>query len=88
MVMQEAAHFWVGGSNPGVANTAAAPPPASTNQDLNRRPKMLRPSALPFDRRLCDSHMSPHCLDPFERKLLTPPPHPPHPPPQKSVTQF
>ena len=52
MVMQAAADFWVGGSNPGVANTAAASLLASTDQDSNRRPKILRLSALPFDRRL------------------------------------
>ena len=50
MVMQAAAHILVGGSNPGEANTAAAPPPASTNQDSNRRPKNLRLGVLPFDR--------------------------------------
>ena len=56
---------------------AVVPPPASTNQDSNRRPKILRPSALPFDRRSCDCSKFPHCLEPSERKLLTPPPTPP-----------
>ena len=51
MVMQAAAHFLVGGSNPGTAYTVAAPPPVSTNQDSNRPPKILRPGALSFDRR-------------------------------------
>ena len=50
MVMRAAAHFLVGGSNPGVANMAAAPPAESTNLDSNRRPKSLRSGALPFDR--------------------------------------
>ena len=40
--------FWVGGSNPGSANTAV-PPPAFAYQDSNRRPLNLRPDALPFD---------------------------------------
>ena len=31
MVMQAAVDFWVGGSNPGVANAAAAQSPASTD---------------------------------------------------------
>ena len=74
MVMQAAVNFRVGGLKPGVANTAAAPPLASTDQDSNRQPKILQPCALPFDRRLCGSSMSPHCLEPSERKLLTPPP--------------
>ena len=41
MVMQAAADFLVGGSNPGAANVAAALPPASTDQDSNRPPKAL-----------------------------------------------
>ena len=50
MVMQAAADFLVGGSDLGAANVAAAPPPASTDQDSNHRPKILQPGALPFDR--------------------------------------
>ena len=50
MEMQAAADFLVGGSNPGAANMAAVPPPASTDQDSNRRPKILQPGTLPFDR--------------------------------------
>ena len=84
MVMHAPVDFWVGGLNPGVANTAAAPPPAATDQDSNRRPKILQPCALPFDLRLCDSNMSPRCLEPSERKLLTPHPRPP----ARSVVQF
>ena len=54
--MQATADFLVGGSNPGAANTAAA---ASTDQDSNRRPKTLRPGALPFDRGEYDTTVSP-----------------------------
>ena len=50
MVTQAAADFLVGGLNLGADNTAAAPRPASTDQDSNRQPKILRPGALPFDR--------------------------------------
>ena len=49
MVMQASADFLVGGSNPGAANTAAAPAPACTHQDSNRQPKTLRQDVLPFD---------------------------------------
>ena len=86
MVMHVAADFLVGDSNPCAADTAAAPPPASTDRGSNRRPKILRPSALPFDRRWCGSDMSPHCLE-SERKLLTPP-NPPHPPLKKVLSRF
>ena len=37
--MQAVVDFLVGGSNPSAADTAAAPQPASTDQDSNRRPK-------------------------------------------------
>ena len=51
MVMQATVGFLVGGLNPGAANmAAAAPPPASTDQDSNRRPEILQPGVLPFDR--------------------------------------
>ena len=50
MVMQAAEDILVGGPNPGAANTAAAPPPASTHQDSNRRPKNPQQGALPFNR--------------------------------------
>ena len=49
-VSNPGADFLVGVSNPGAANMAAAPPPASTDQDSNCRPKSLRPGTLPFDR--------------------------------------
>ena len=50
MVMQTDTDFLVGGLNRGAANMAAPPPPASTHQDWNRRPKIQQPGALPFDR--------------------------------------
>ena len=50
MVMQAAADFLVGGSNPGLANMAAAPPAASTDQESNRRSKGQKLGELPFDR--------------------------------------
>ena len=50
MVVQAAADVLVGGSNPGAANAAAAPRSASTDQDSNRQPKIMRQGALPFDR--------------------------------------
>ena len=60
MVMQAAAHFLVGGSNPGAANMASAPPPASTEQGSNRQPKILQLGALPFDRSwVCHKCVSP-----------------------------
>ena len=46
MVMQAASDFWVGGSNPGPANMAAAP----TDQDSICQPKTLQSGALPFNR--------------------------------------
>ena len=39
LVMHAAVDLSVGGSNPGAADTAVSPPPASTHQDSNRRPK-------------------------------------------------
>ena len=83
MVMRLTGVFLVGGSNPGRVNTPPPPPPP---------PKVSRPgfepptenfasTVLPFDRRLCDSHKFPHCLEPSERKLLDPPPQAP---PQKN----
>ena len=83
MVMQAAADFLVGGSNPGAANMAAPPPLASTDQDLNRRPKNLHLGALPFDRSwVCHKCASP-LLGAFSAKTFDPSPAPP-PPPRKS----
>ena len=50
IVMQAAADFLVGALNPGLANMAVALPPASADQESNRRPKGPRLGALPFDR--------------------------------------
>ena len=77
MVMQAAVDFLVGGSNPGAADTAAAPPAVSTHQDSNRRPKNLQLSALPFDRGWMRHKCVSHCLEPSQQKLLDPPPTPP-----------
>ena len=80
--MQLTEAFLVAGSNPGQVN--AAPPPAPP---IVCRPGFEPPTktsvsvALPFDRRLFDSDLLPDCLEPSERKLLTPP----HPPPLKKV---
>ena len=52
MVMQPAADFLVGGSNPGRANAAAPPPTTAGLQESTLRPETLRLAALPFDRGL------------------------------------
>ena len=91
MVMQLTGVFMVGGLNPGRVNTAPPPAPPPVPPPTVGRPGFKPPTenfasaALPFDRRWCDSDMPPHCLEPSERKLLTPPPSPP---PQKSDIQF
>ena len=65
MVMQAAADFLVGGPNPGAANT--------TDQDSNRRPKILQLGALPFDRSwVCHKCASP-LLGAFSAKTFDPP---------------
>ena len=78
MVMQLTGVFLVGGSNPGRVNTAAPPPPPTVSRPGFEPPtEDFASAAIPFDRRLCDSNKLPHCLEPSERKLLTPPtPHP------------
>ena len=70
MVMQAAADFLVGSSNPGPANMAAAPAPAST-ADLKLCSRVRYHSTGVG----CDSMLDvpPHCLEPSQRKLLTPP---------------
>ena len=78
MVMQLPGVFLVGGSNPHRVNTAAPPPPPTVGQPGFESPtENFASAALPFDRRLCDSDKLPHCLEPSERKLLTPPTPPP-----------
>ena len=74
MVMQLTADFLVGGSNPGGANAAPPTPPAVGRPGFEPPTENSASSALPFDRRWCESDTSPHCLEPSERKLLTPPP--------------
>ena len=81
MVMQQTGGFLVGGPNPRRMNTAAAPPPPTVGRPGFGPPtENFASAALPFNRRLCDSDKLPHCLEPSERKLLTPP--------QKSDIQF
>ena len=87
MVMQLTGVFLVGGSNPGQVNTAPPLPPTVGQPGFEPPTENFASAALPFDRRLCDSDKLPHCLEPSERKLLTPPPTP-HSPPQKSDIQF
>ena len=67
--------FLVGGSNPGWVNAALPPPPPIVGRPGFEPPtKNFVSVALPFDRRWCDNDKLPHCLEPCERKLLTPPP--------------
>ena len=84
--MQLAADLLVGGWNPDRANMASLPPPTVDRLGFEPQTEVFASAALPFDRPLCDSDMPSHCLEPSQRKLLTPPPHPP--PPQKSDIQF
>ena len=74
MVVQLTGVFLVGGSNPGRVNTAPLPPPIIGRPGFEPPTENFASAALPFDRRWCDSDMPPHCLEPSERKLLTPPP--------------
>ena len=73
MVMQPTAHFLVGGSNPGPANMAALP---TTVDRLGfGSPAIQLCSRLRYHAtRICNvSTEHPHCLEPSEHKLLTPP---------------
>ena len=91
MVMQQVADFLVGGSNPGEVNMpppppkvpAAAAPKVHPARGSNQRLLAPHPAALPFDQQLYANLHLPHCLEPSQRKLLTPPPHPPTPPSKK-----
>ena len=78
MAMLLPAAIWVGGSNPGLVNTAP-PPPTFDRPGFEPPIENFESAALPFDRRLCDSDPLPYCLEPSERKLLTPPTPPPPP---------
>ena len=77
MVMQQVLDFLVGGSNPGEVNMPPPPAAAAPKEYLawgsNQRLLVPRPAALPFDQQLYSSLRFPHCLEPSERKLLTPP---------------
>ena len=84
MVMLLTGVFSVGGSNPGRPNTAPPPPPTVGRPGFEPPTENFASAALPFDWRLCDTDKLPHCLEPSERKLLTPP----TPPPQKIDIQF
>ena len=90
MAMQPIPVSWVGGSNPGRLNLTPPPPPPKVGRPGFEPPtENLAWAVLPFDRRLCASAELPHCLEPFGRKLLTPPPTPPpHPHTPKSDIQF
>ena len=87
--MQAAVDFLVGSLCPGSASMAEAPPPAPIDQESNRRPKTVRLGALPFDQGWMGRNGVSHCLEPSQRKLLTPPqPIPPPPPLLKKEIQF
>ena len=93
MAMQQTGVPLVGGSNPGrLSLTPPLPPPKVTGSGFEPPTQNFASAALPFDRRLCDNVRLPHCLQPCERKLLTPPPPPAHTPPPprppKSDIQF
>ena len=75
--MQAAADFLVGGSNPGVANTAAAPQPASTDQDSNRRPKNSADGCVTIRPGVDVTQMCLPLLGAFSAKTFDPPPPPP-----------
>ena len=81
MVMQLTRVLKVGGR----PNMALPPPLTIRRPGFEPSPKNFASAALPFDRRWCDSDMPPHCLEPSERKLLTPLPQPPPTPPLKKV---
>ena len=88
MVMQPAIAFWDGGSNPSRLTFTPPPPAKICGPGFEPPTKNFKSAVLPFDQQLCVSNQLPHCLEPSERKLLTPPPPPPTPPPRKSDIQF
>ena len=85
MVMRLTEAFVVGGSNPGRVNTAPAPLPTVGQPGFEPPTKKFAPAALPLDRCMFASDNLPHCLEP-DQKLLTPP-HP-HPPLKKVISSF
>ena len=94
MVKQRSVKFLVGGSNPGEVNMPPPPPAAAPKvypaRGSNQPLLVPHPAALPFDQQLYGSLHLPHCLEPSQRKLLTPPPSPtpphPHPPLKKVIS--
>ena len=77
MVMQATADFSISGTNPGGANMTLPAPPTICPPGFEPLTENSVSAALPFDRRWCEKDLSPHCLEPSEHKLLTPPPAPP-----------
>ena len=87
MVTQPTGVSLVGGSNPGSLHLAPPPPRKVSRPGFEQPTENFASAALPFDQRLSDGDLLPHCLEPSERKLLTPP-HPPppiHPPPRSDI---
>ena len=76
MVVQPTGAFVVGGSNPGRAIGTPPPPPKGSQPGFELSTENFPSAALPFDQQLCVGNVRPHCLEPSEQKLLTPP-HPP-----------
>ena len=83
MVMQRVAVSFVGGLNSGRMNLAPPPPPIAGRPGFEPPNENFTLAALPFDQHLCVSDVLPHCLEPSQRKLLTPPQPPPQPPSKK-----
>ena len=90
MVTQPTGVCLVGGSNPGWLRLAPPPPRKGSRPGFEPPTENFASAALPFDQRLSDGILLPHCLQPSERKLLPPPPTPPHPPPppKKVISSF
>ena len=74
----------VGGSNPGAAIVAAAPPLASTDQGSNRQLKSLQLGALPFNR----SWVYHTCVSPLLGAFSAKTFDPPHPPLKEVLSSF
>ena len=87
MVMQLATGFWSAVRTPVRRICRRRRRKEYADLGSNHRPLWLWSAALPFDQQLCVNDVLPYCLEPFQQKLLTPPPqHPPTPP--KSDIQF
>ena len=68
----------ISGSNPSRLSFGAAAAAKSQPTRIRTADQKTFIGCLKFDQQLCVSIVLPHCLEPSERKLLTPPP-PPHP---------